>query len=98
VTWDANGYETSLENWAGHYDTSNTGGWDGVSTYKGCTWISTKQVCQLSFINIHYGASYGCHCSGGDPNSVYHGVVCVKGMAGNLVKYFFLNRLYITVC
>ena len=94
VTWDSNGNETSLQNWTGHFDSSNSGGWDGISRNSDCTWISMDQVCTLSFVNIDYGTSYGCHCRGGDPNSVYHGVVCVKGMAGNPVTHFFLNRLY----
>ena len=81
VTWDSNGHETSLDNYGGYYDSSNSGVWDGLSTSSGCTWLSVNQQCTLSFIDKEYGTSYGCHCRGGDPNTNYHGVVCVKGMA-----------------
>ena len=86
VTWDANGLETSLENWTGHYDCSNGAGWDQVCHSDSCTWLSTwypadheNEECALTFANFEYGKSYGCHCMDGDPKTTYRGVICVKG-------------------
>ena len=85
TTWDLGGHETSLENWSDNakIDCQNSGSWDGPCQYSNCTWISTLKrdsdtMCQLSFMNKHYGASYGCHCIGGNPNTNYRGVICSK--------------------
>merc|ERR1712142_910051 len=77
VTWDSSGKETSLDNWQGYYDSSNTGGWDSLSN-SDCIWVSRDEQCTLSFVDHNYGSSYGCHCRGSNSQ----GVVCVKDSGG----------------
>jgi len=77
VTWDSNGYETSLDNWEGYYDCGKSGGWDGLCKSDNCIWVSTEERCTLSFVDNDYGESYGCHCRGGDIWGS-QGVVCAK--------------------
>ena len=79
TTWDSNGYETSLENWSGNYGCANTGGWSNLCSNSDCTWVSYNKWCELTFVDVNHGHGYGCHCSGGNPNSNYRGVICVKG-------------------
>ena len=74
VTWDSSGKETSLDNWQGYYDSSNSGVWNSISKNSDCLWSSTNEQCTLSFVDKHYGQSYGCHCRGSNSQ----GVVCVK--------------------
>jgi len=74
VTWDSSGKETSLDNWQGYFDSSNSGGWDSLRKNSDCIWVSRDEQCTLSFVDHNYGSSYGCHCRGSD----VQGVVCVK--------------------
>lgn len=78
TAWDAQGKDTSIKNWQGYYDTSNSGGWNGLSKNNDCTWVSSTEQCSLAFVNHTYGQSYGCHCRGGVPTTTQRGVVCVK--------------------
>ena len=76
VTWDSTGKETSLDNWQGYYDRSNSAGWQAVSKSNYCIWMSSDATsCYLSFIDHDYGKAYGCHCS---YESSAKGVICVK--------------------
>ena len=59
VTWTSNGYETSLENCQGYYDSRNNASWNSVTSSSDCTWVSINEQCTLSFINKDYGKSYG---------------------------------------
>ena len=78
TAWDAKGKDTGIKNWAGHYDCSNSGGWNGLCKNSNCTWLSYTTECTLTFINHDYGKSWGCHCRGGDPKTTGRGVICVR--------------------
>ena len=76
VTWDAVGKETSLDNYQKYYDKSSSAGWQGLAKHNSnCFWLSANTQCHLSFSNLNYGKSYGCHCY---YESHFKGVICVK--------------------
>jgi len=81
TAWASNGKDTSIKNWQGHYDCSNSAGWQGVCKNSNCTWLSRAESCHLTFVNHNYGQSWGCHCRGGNPNSSGRGVICVRNSA-----------------
>ena len=78
TTWNAQGHDVPLAQWQGYYDKSNSSGWQGLNQNDNCTWVSTTEVCHLTFVNHNYGSSNGCHCRGGNPTSATHGVICVN--------------------
>jgi hypothetical protein len=89
VTWDIRGYETSLDNYAYRYDSSNGPSFNGLSSTTSCVWVSVNIWCYLSFVDKDYGGGYGCHCYG--KLSGNYGVVCVSDSAPSTRSVFFEN-------